>query len=106
MFYCEQYIAGDPAERFQMIKKQQACARCLGMKVKLVGRRDEWHPRHEKYCKTEFMCQEGQCHGRQLRNQFHITVCRNHVKENKAREADFVNSLDPTLLPAGMLQTG
>ena len=106
MFYCEQYIAGDPAERFQMIKKQQACARCLGMKVKLVGRRDEWHPRHEKYCKTEFMCQEGQCHGRQPRNQFHITVCRNHVKENKAREADFVNSLDPTLLPAGMLQTG
>jgi hypothetical protein len=54
LFYCELYINADLQSRFDQVRKQKACARCLGMKVKLVGRRDDWHPLHEKYCKTRF----------------------------------------------------
>ena len=100
LFYCDAYINSDLQTRFDLVKKQQACARCLGMKVKLVGKRDDWHPRHEKYCKTKFACKEDKCNGKPMKSQFHLTLCRNHPVENKKREADFVSSLDPALLPA------
>ena len=87
LFYCEQYIAAYPLERFDMVRKQKACARCLGMKVKLVGRREDWQPRHDKFCKTDYACQEGQCAGKPSKSQFHITVCRHHTQENKVHEA-------------------
>jgi hypothetical protein len=74
------------------------------MKVKLVGRRDDWHPRHEKYCKTQFACREGNCNGRLPKGQFHITLCRHHPTENKRHEADFIKSLDQNSLPAGCQQ--
>jgi hypothetical protein len=73
LFYCELYINADLQSRFDQVRKQKACARCLSMKVKLVGRRDDWHPRHEKYCKTQFACREGNCNGRLPKGQFHIT---------------------------------
>jgi hypothetical protein len=76
------------------------------MRVKLTGNRNDWHPRHEKYCKTKFACAEGNCSGRPKKNQFHITVCKNHLQENKMREADFINSLDMSLLPPGIQQSG
>ena len=106
LFYCELYIAAMPSDRFSMVKKQQACARCLGMKVNLTGKRDDWHPRHEKYCKTQFACEEGRCAGKAMKSQFHITLCRDHVNQNKGREADFIGGLDPAKMPPGALQSG
>ena len=70
------------------------------MKVKLVGKRDDWHPRHEKYCKTRFACTEDKCNGKPMKSQYHLTLCKHHPVENKNREADFVNSLDLSILPA------
>ena len=106
LFYCEVFAAAMPSDRFNMVKAQQACARCLGMRVKLVGKRDDWHPRHEKYCKTKFACEEGQCSGKPIKSQFHITLCRNHLSQNKNRESEFINSLDPAKMPPGTLQSG
>ena len=106
LFYCERFAAAMPSDRFNMVKAQQACARCLGMRVKLVGKRDDWHPRHEKYCKTKFACEEGQCNGKPMKSQFHITLCRNHLSQNKNREQDFINSLDPAKMAPGALQSG
>ena len=100
IFYCEAYIKSDIQGRFDLVRKQQACARCLGMKVKLVGKRDDWHPRHEKYCKTRFACTEDKCNGKPMKSQYHLTLCKHHPVENKNREADFVNSLDLSMLPA------
>jgi hypothetical protein len=76
------------------------------MKVKFSGRRAERHPRHERHCRTEFACVEGVCGQLAAERQFHITLCRYHVAENKFREADFVASLDPSSLPPGSQQAG
>ena len=106
LFYCEFYITADLQTRFDQVRKQKACARCLGMRVKLVGRRDDWHPLHEKYCRTKFACNEGQCSTRTANQQFHITLCRHHYKDNKKLEYDFISSLDPGKLPAGCNPAG
>lgn len=106
LFYCEEYIKADMVQRFMQIKKQQACARCLSMKVKLTGRKTDWQPKHEKYCKTDFFCTEDSCQGRSMRTQFHITICRQHAAANQAREADFVASLDTKQLPQSVQQGG
>ena len=106
MFYCQEYICADMFVRFEQVKKQHACARCLGMKVKLTGRRRDWHPWHEKYCKTDFVCNQGLCGNMPPHTQFHITLCKHHTAENKFREADFIASLDAGQLPPGSPQAG
>lgn len=103
LFYCEWFITANLQTRFEQVRKQKACARCLGMKVKLTGRRDDWHPLHEKFCKTKFACKEGQCGGRAAAAQFHITLCRYHPKENKQLEYDFIRTLDVAKLPSNCL---
>ena len=35
-----------------------------------------------------------------MKSQYHLTLCKHHPVENKNREADFVNSLDLSILPA------
>jgi len=106
LFYCENYINSDVQARFEMVKAQQACARCLGMRVKLTGPRQEWHVWHKKYCTTKFACQEDTCSKRPQNKQFHITLCKNHTAQNKNREAEFIRSLDKTQLPANCKPSG
>ena len=101
LFYCEAYINSTVADRFTLVKQQEACGRCLSMRVKLSGPRRQWQPRHDKYCRTKFICEEGDCRKRHNNAQFHITMCRNHYAENKQREMDFIQSLDPAKLPQG-----
>ena len=100
LFYCEAFIAANPADRFDLVRRQKACARCLSMKVKLAGKKSDWFPLHEKYCKTDFACEEGDCQGKQKDSQFHIVVCRHHTTENKSNESAFIASLDQKLLPS------
>lgn len=100
LFYCDVFINSNLRDRFQLVRQQQSCARCLGMKVKLVGKRDDWHPRHEKYCRTKFSCSEDKCSKMPMKSQYHITLCAHHPVENKKREKDFISSLDSSQLPA------
>ena len=100
LFYCETFINATVSDRFSLVKKQQACGRCLSMKVKLTGPRREWQQRHDKYCRTRFACEEGDCKGRSTCAQFHITLCRHHFTENKNVEDDFIKSLDTAKLPS------
>jgi len=102
LFYCEMFIAADVGDRFDMVKQQRACGRCLSMKVRLEGNKKDWFPLHEKYCKTEFACAMGSCQGKKENNQFHIAICKKHAAENKTVQADFIASLDSSLLPSGL----
>ena len=101
LFYCEAYIKSRVADRFELVKAQKACGRCLTMKRKFPGKKSEWWPPHERYCRNSFVCAEGSCGNKQKDKQLHMTLCGAHVAENKAREADFVKSLDPKSLPSG-----
>ena len=100
LYYCEAYIKATVADRFELVKVQKACGRCLTMKPKFLGRKSDWWPPHERYCRNTFVCTEGSCHTKAKEKQLHITLCGAHVADNKAREADFIKSLDPQYLPA------
>ena len=101
LYYCEAYIKGKVADRFELVKGQKACGRCLTMKRSFPGRKADWFPPHERYCRNTFVCREGSCNTKSKDKQLHITMCGAHVMDNKNREADLIKSLDPKYLPAG-----
>ena len=105
LYYCEEYIKAKVAERFDLIRQQKTCGRCLTMARKFTGRKADWWPAHERYCRSAFICKEGQCSGKQKDKQLHITVCFTHATENRRREPDFIKTLDPGRLPTGLTHT-
>ena len=105
LFYCEAYIKSKLADRFELVKAQKACSRCLTMKRKCTGKKSDWWPAHERYCRNRFVCREGVCNNKPKERQSHITLCSAHVADNKAREGEFVKSLDPKYLPSGASQS-
>ena len=102
LYYCEEYIKAKLVERFDMVKFQKTCSRCLTMGRKFTTKKADWWPGHERFCKTSFFCKEGQCGNKPKDKQLHITVCFTHATENRKREADFINSLDVNRLPKGV----
>ena len=100
LYYCEGYVQTKVADRFELVKAQKACGRCLTMKRRFTGRKTDWWPAHDRYCRTTFVCREGACGNKPKDRQLHMTLCGAHVADNKAREAEFVKSLDPKYLPA------
>ena len=105
LYYCEEYIKAKVSERFDMVKFQKTCARCLTMGRKFTGKKSDWWQAHDRYCKTAFACKEGQCAGKPRDRQLHMTVCFTHVTENRKREAEFVKTLDNNRLPGGLTQS-
>ena len=106
LYYCPVFIDSPVGDRFEIVKEQQSCARCLTMTRKFLDRKQDWWPPHEQYCKTKFSCSEGKCAKRPKDRQFHMTLCQHHAKENKAKEDDFKDSLDPSCLPSGLTPAG
>ena len=106
LFYCQEFIEAALEDRFEIVKEQQTCSRCLSMGRKFMEKKQDWWPNHEQYCKTKFFCSEGTCSKKPKNRQFHITLCRWHAKENKDREEDFKNSLDASCLPSGLTPAG
>ena len=101
LFYCEAFIKSKVADRFEQVKAQKSCGRCLTMKRKFTGRKSEWWAAHERYCRNGFVCREGVCYNKPKDKQSHLTLCPAHVADNKAREGEFIKSLDPKYLPSG-----
>ena len=101
LFYCEDYIKAKVSERFDMVKAQRTCGRCLTMARKFTNRKSDWRAAHEGYCKTSFACKEGLCAGKLKERQLHMTICFTHATENRAAEPDFIKSLDSKELPSG-----
>ena len=101
MFYCEDYIKAQVSERFDMVKAQRTCGRCLTMARKFTNRKSDWWAAHERYCKTSFACKEGLCAGKPKERQLHMTICFTHATENRAAEPDFIKSLDSKEWPSG-----
>jgi hypothetical protein len=102
LYYCSEYINAKVTERFNMVKFQKTCGRCLTMARKFTTKKADWWPGHERFCKTVFACKEGQCGNKPKDRQLHMTVCSAHTIENRKREADFIKSLDVSRLPKGL----
>jgi hypothetical protein len=102
LYYCSEYINAKDAERFNMVKAQKTCGRCLTMARKFTPKKGDWWPTHKRFCKTAFACREGQCRSKPKDRQLHMTACTAHTTENRKREADFIKSLDAGKLPRGM----
>ena len=101
LYYCPEFIQADVKDRFDMVTKQKSCARCLTMKAKFFGGKWNWWPNHERYCNTQFACNEGGCSQLGKEQQRHVVICSRHAKDNAQRENDFIQQLDPNELPAG-----
>lgn len=102
LFYCEEFIRAKVDDRFDMIKRQQTCSRCLTMFRKFTSRKSDWWSSHDRYCKTWYACKEGTCSNKPKDKQIHFTVCASHATPNKTREPDFIKTLDASRLPNGI----
>jgi hypothetical protein len=102
MFYCEQFINAAVGDRFEMVKAQRSCARCLTMFEKFTTMKDAWWPDHDDDCTTEFACQIGGCYRKPRSKQSHFTICPWHREKNGRLEEHFIECLDPDEMPMGM----
>ena len=84
-----------------MVLKQKSCMRCLVMGKPLEGKRDQWWPSHDSYCKNTFVCEVDNCKNLPREKQRHLVACSSHFKQNKSREPDFIKKLHTKELPKG-----
>ena len=99
LFYCEKYQNVRVNERFNLTRTTKCCVRCLRLDSEFDSTdRWNWWLNHEHNCLTEWACKTNDCKGKQLSFQYHFTMCRRHIRENKARSADFLAALDKKLL--------
>ena len=104
VFYCEQYIEADVLDdRIKVVKKLQACFRCLRMDSDIdFKNRAQWEANHAINCQSEWVCSVDECAKRPRNRQYHFTLCRWHVEKNKRIQADFIKKLDHTQLKPGV----
>ena len=60
--------------------------------------RRSWWSKHENDCQTEWACKLEYCGKNSTSRQMHFTMCFRHTRDNKAREKEFVKTLDQTLI--------
>ena len=103
-FYCEKFYEADiSGERLNVAKKLLTCFRCLRMDAEIdTNKRLEWEARHEVQCQSEWVCEQNKCGTRPKNRQYHITLCKWHVAENKKAHDDFLAKLDPAQIKPGV----
>ena len=103
VFYCKNFIHADIlTDRVDVARKMQSCYRCLRMDAEIDFKaRKQWEKQHEPHCQSEFVCTLGKCAQRATNRQYHITLCRWHIEENKMVQDDFLRKLDSSQLPPG-----
>ena len=103
VFYCEKYSEADIlTDRVKIVQKCQACFRCLRMDSEIdFKNRAQWEARHEPLCQSEFVCMVDECAKRAKNRQYHFTLCKWHVDENKKLQPDFIKKLDPAQTKPG-----
>ena len=103
LYYCEEFLSSKGRDRYSLTGHAKVCFRCLRMdsSVDFDNRRDWWR-KHSRACETDYICQAGQCAGREESKQYHFTMCTYHVNENKQLEEEFIKSLDKNKLPKSL----
>ena len=103
VFYCEKYFgASILSNRIDMAKKVRACFRCLRMDSEVdVKDREGWEMRHSPQCQSEWACNFEDCADRPKNRQFHFTLCKWHIEENKKIQPEFLKKLDPAQTKPG-----
>ena len=102
VYYCPVYIAARVKDRFGIASKAKACFRCLRADAEVdVKNREVWLRRHAVDCQTTWICQHPECQRKEQSRQLHFTLCGKHINYNRRNQDDFVNDLDPNLVPSG-----
>ena len=103
IFYCDQFSGADIlTNRIQIAQRVRACFRCLRMDSEVdVKDREGWEARHRPQCQSEWACSIEDCADRPKNRQFHFTLCKWHVEENKKIQPEFLKKLDPAQTKPG-----
>ena len=95
MFLCKKFQEAGVRERFSITKSARTCMRCLRLDSNLdLMDRQNWWAEHSINCETKWACNLEYCGKNAESKQMHFTMCFKHAKENKARQDEFIATLD------------
>ena len=98
-FYCEEFQKTLVKSRGALLRTAAVCHRCLRLDSGVdFNDRWGWWKKHEANCLTDWNCKEGGCAKRDIRRQYHFTMCYEHISKNKENGPDFLKSLDTRLV--------
>ena len=102
-YLCSKYQEANLRGRSMHSKTQGSCKRCLRMDAGLdLSNREAWWKAHEPNCNGDWVCTEATCKNAPPHRQYHLTLCQRHPRGNKARQADFIATLDKKAIPEGL----
>ena len=97
--YCKDFQATPIKRRWRKIMKMRSCYRCLRCDVGLdMDNRQTWLNAHMKNCSSKWLCNIDRCAQKDDIKKNHFTICPFHVEENKPLEAEFIKTLDKSLI--------
>ena len=64
--------------------------------------RAQWEKNHEPQCQSEWVCQHHECAKRPKNHQYHFTLCKWHIDDNKKIQPDFLKKLNPAQSKPGV----
>ena len=104
VFYCEKYYSSNIlVDRVKIVQSLRSCFRCLRMDACLdFNDRVRWQKDHAANCQSEWTCQIDNCVNRPRERQYHFTLCKWHVDENKKIQGDFIKHLDKNQIGPGV----
>ena len=101
LFYYKNFIKAKVQDRFQMVKAERSCIRCLKLGVNYDhSNKDQWNQEHKKHCNTKFLCSEERCKEKAFENRCHMLICGFHQDENVKSQDNFIAALDDKQLPS------
>lgn len=97
--YCKDFQATPVKRRWRKIMKMRSCYRCLRCDVGLdMDNRQTWLNAHMKNCSSKWLCNVDRCAQKDEIKKNHLIICPFHVEENKPLEAEFIKTLDKSLI--------
>ena len=104
VYYCDKYLSSDIlVDRAKVVQKLLSCFRCLRMDSEIdFSNRAQWEKNHEPQCQSEWVCQHHECAKRPKNRQYHFTLCKWHIDDNKKIQPDFLKKLDPAQSKPGI----
>ena len=101
LFHCSVFQGARCKDRWGLCVRTGACPRCGRMDSAFPGvqGRDSWFEKHKNVCDETWVCKEPTCNKNKPATQNHFLVCKFHIKEGKAKVANFLEYVDSKYLP-------
>ena len=94
-FYCKKFQETPVSDRYKLVGLSRVCMRCLRSDTEVdFKERKAWWSKHKEDCVTDWVCKVEDCKDKWPARQCHFLICSDHETENKAKEQDFIKTLD------------